>query len=50
VRGQSEPVSSGVADEATGDGEQAQPETFGFPAAGGVVGEGRSGALARIPG
>jgi len=32
-------VSSGVADEATGDGEQAQPEVFGFPAAGGVVGE-----------
>ena len=41
VSGEPEPMSSGVADEATGDGEQAQPQAFGFPAAGWVVAEGQ---------
>jgi hypothetical protein len=41
VRGELESASSGVADEATGDREQAQPKPFGFPAPGSVVGEGQ---------
>jgi len=41
VRREPESASSGVADEATGDREQAQPKPFGFPAARWVVGEGQ---------
>jgi len=41
VSGQSEPVEPGVADEAPGDREQAQPKAFGFPPPGWVIGEGQ---------
>jgi len=41
VSGQSEPVEPGVADEAPGDREQAQPKAYGFPPPGWVIGEGQ---------
>jgi hypothetical protein len=37
---ESEPASSGVAGDAGRGGEQVQSKAFGFPAAGGVIGEG----------